>query len=209
MRPSKSVVVFTSFFAAKVFAEAVLREKISFEFKIYVMGEKTSSFLGSKGFKPVLIKAQKAQEFALSLEKELARDVEIFLPGPPIRAFDMKGFFEKIGKKSHLLNCYETLMSLTDSEGCRLGLERKKSLIEHNDLIFSFFSPSAVKSFLLEFKGFEKDIRGKHKALVLGDTTYAFCKDSFFSCVKAKEATAESIVDKFLLLGRPPRGVVL
>ena len=198
MRKENSIVLFTSLFAAKVFSEKTPTHFKRSSYKIFVMGKKTFFFLKEKGFDPVLIKSHQASDFAHSLEGVLTGVETIFLPGAIKRAFDMKTFWEKRGFKSYNLDCYQTFEEIKNEQSCFLTESEKNIFLKDKNLVFSFFSPSAVRAFVSIFKEADLNSLFSARAIALGNTSYKACLPYFSHCHMAEDVSADSVINTFL-----------
>ena len=92
-KASKSVCIFTSFLAAKIFLEKKYFSDLLWHSQIYVMGAKTFDLVSSYNFRVKLLKSPSAEEFSQKIFDKLEGNEEIYLPGASERAFPMDSFF--------------------------------------------------------------------------------------------------------------------
>lgn len=200
MKKKEAFVVFTSFFAAKVFSRTVPPEGRSL-YSPFVMGQKSFDYLKEKGFGPILLKASKASELALALVEKLPKGAKIFLPGGRKRAFDMKGFFCSRGFEAVSIDCYETVEKMRNLHEEAFDSYDHEFFLKKEGLVLSFFSPSSVRSFLAEFTSEEVSfLKNKLQVLALGETTFDLCQRSFVHVFQARDVTRSSLIQTFLEL---------
>ncbi len=196
----KDTVVFTNYYSAFLFSELSLNHIKKEDLRLVTMSEKASELLLSKGFSTTLLLSQTAKEFGERLYEMLPKDGETYLVGPCERAYDLKLHLEKSGIKASNLDAYITIQKLLTQEGKKFTLNEKKNLIDRDDLIFSFFSPSAAKAFLKEFEEYKTILKNKHISITIGETTESFCKDLFAKTFRAKKTSALEVLHVYKTL---------
>jgi len=192
--------VFTNYYSALLFSELSLDHIKKEELKLVTMSAKASELLFSKGFFTELLVSQTAKEFSEKLCKTLTKEGNVYLVGPCERAYDLKLHLEKNGIKASNLDAYSTIQKLLTQEGKNFTLSEKKNLLERDDLIFSFFSPSAAKAFLTEFEEYKTILKNKHISITIGETTESFCKNLFAKTFQAKKTSALEVLNVYKAL---------
>lgn|GEM_PF-5109442 len=197
---SKDILIFTNFYSALLFSKLSLDQIKKEELKIITMSEKASELLISKGFFVKLFASQTAKEFGEKLCQVIQIKTKTYLIGPCERAYDLRSHLEKNGIQSSNIDAYTTIQKVLTEEGKKFSLMEKTNFLERDDLIFSFFSPSAAKAFLEDFEEYKTILKNKHISITIGETTDSFCKDFFAKTFQAKSTSALEVLNAYKIL---------
>ena len=176
---SSSVFVFTSYFAAKVILEDHRFKDVLKQSIIFVMGQKTFELFQGEELNVQLRESLSAKGLACQVVKEIKKQSILYLPGAKERAFLIGDFFREQGFESFEIDCYRTLAKVRKENKSKLTNLEKKFLVLNTSSIFVFASSLTVESFLEEFKMFEKQLKEKVRAIVLGERTEKSCLGFF------------------------------
>ena len=208
MASPESFVLFTNYFSAKVFCEALLKESKVRDFKIFTMSFEAYRLLKENNFEPFLVQSRKAEDFSREVVAQLPRGAALYLPGPSKRAFPMKLYLEERGFKAYNLDCYRTLQKVVNEKSCSLTEEEKALIVRNGEFVICFFSPSAALAFLKEFKAYREVLKQRVLAITVGPTTDKACRDYFLKCYQAEKPSVDSVLEVFESLRGKEEGVL-
>ncbi|MEZ4743496.1 MAG: uroporphyrinogen-III synthase [Bdellovibrionota bacterium] len=165
--------------------------------KIYCIGESTAKTIQSLhlAITPPVISSpyQNMRELADELLlNEHNKSIQIFAPGPKVRAFDAENLFKSSGYQYFPVDLYETSHGLRGADGSPLT-EKEINELKKAYGVVCFASPSAVKGFCSYLTPNENGLSHQLIAVAIGSTTMEIAKDYFLECRQTYTPSVQSL----------------